>query len=129
MKSIHGENQEIAPEELMSAAIEGDDLVIRLPLELMIWAQRQREESLIVVDKTAMGKWLVENILEYGGDSEIGSTGIEEFLDAAFMEALESAEPWLQGWWEIEEGSEDDDEAEGTISGTTWQPEKNATES
>jgi len=106
MKSIHGENQDVAPEELMSAAIEGNDLIIRLPLDLLIWSQRQREESLHVIDKADMARWLVENILEYGGDSEIGSTAIEDFLDAAFMDALESAEPWLQGWWEVEENSD-----------------------
>lgn len=89
----------------MSAAIDGNDLVIRLPLSLLIWSQFQREESIVVYDKVEMGKWLAQNILEYGGDAEIGSTAIEQFLDSAFMDAIESGELWL-AFFEYEEDSD-----------------------
>ena len=91
-------------DSLMKATIEGDDLVIRLPLELLIWSQKQREESITVIDKQKMARYLTEHILEFGGDPEIGSTAFEDLIDAFFVDALESAEDWLKGWWE--EGDE-----------------------
>ena len=96
-------NNEPKKDELMSAIIEGDSLVIRLPLDLLIWTQRQREDSIIVTDKQKMAQYLAEYILEFGGDSEIGSTAFEDLIDACFLDALENAENWLVGWWELEE--------------------------
>lgn len=99
----------IIPDDvLMKATIEGDDLVIRLPLDLLIWLQTQREESITVIDKQKMAEYLAKHILEFGGDQEIGSTAFEDLIDACFLHALENAEDWLRGWWELEE-----DEGEG----------------
>jgi hypothetical protein len=101
-KEAMSEINAIPDDALMKATIEGDDLVIRLPLDLLIWSQKQREESITVIDKQKMAEYLA-NILEFGGDQEIGSTAFEDLIDACFMHALESAEDWLQGWWELEE--------------------------
>lgn len=98
------ETAEITNDSQMKATIEGEDLVIRLPLDLLIWSQKQREESITVIDKQKMAEYLTKYILEFGGDPEIGSTAFEDLIDAFFMHALESAEDWLQGWWVVEEG-------------------------
>lgn len=95
----------------MTAIVEGDELVIRLPLDLLIWSQEQREESITVIDKQKMAEYLAEYILEFGGDPEIGSTAFEDLIDAFFMHALESAEDWLQGWWELEDEERRSDNA------------------
>lgn len=84
----------------MTAKVEGDELVIRLPLELLIFAQAQREESLTITDKKAMGDYLETYILEFGGDADLGATEFEQLVDKCFMDALESGELWLVGWWE-----------------------------
>lgn len=101
-----GETDEIQDDSQMKAAIEGDDLVIRIPLDLLIWAQKQREDSITVIDKQGMAKYLTEHILEFGGNQDLGSTAFEDLIDACFIDALESAEDWLKGWWE------EDDEGE-----------------
>jgi hypothetical protein len=103
MTHIHGVGDYDKPDELISASIDGDDLVIRLPLDLLIWTQKQREDSMTVVDKAAMAKWLEENILEFGGNGDTGSTAFEDLVDECFIEALESAEYWIVGWWENED--------------------------
>jgi len=92
----------------MTANVEGEELVIRLPLDLLIFAQQKREDSLFVVDKKAMSDYLEKRILDFGGDAEIGSTAFEDLIDSCFMEALENAETWLMGWWEVDDN---DDEA------------------
>ena len=99
---IHGNNPSIPDNELMSVAIEGDDIVIHLPIDLLVWSQAQREESITVIDKQKMAEHIVKHILEFGGDAEIGSTAFEDLIDNYFMNALESAEDWLKGWWEDE---------------------------
>ena len=90
----------------MTAKVEGDDLVIRLPLELLVFPQYHRETSILVTDKNAMGKYLQKYILEFGYD-ELGASEFERLIDSCFMDALENGETWLNGWWEIEdEGDE-----------------------
>lgn len=98
----HGNNPSIPDNKLMSVAIEGDDIVIHLPMDLLVWSQAQREESITVIDKQKMAEHIVKHILEFGGDTEIGSTAFEDLIDNYFMNALESAEDWLKGWWEDE---------------------------
>ena len=102
IECTHGNNPSIPDNELMSVAIEGDDIVIHLPIDLLVWSQAQREESITVIDKQKMAEHIVKHILEFGGDTEIGSTAFEDLIDNYFMNALESAEDWLKGWWEDE---------------------------
>lgn len=96
------------PEELMSASIDGDALLIRIPLDLLVFAQKQREDPIIIQDEKKMAEYLVQKILQFGGDSETGSSAFEVLLDECFVDALESAEDWLLGWWENE--AEDEEE-------------------
>jgi hypothetical protein len=89
----------------MTAKVEGDDLVIRLPLDLLVHSQLHREESMTITDPQAMAAYMAKYILDWGGDAERGSTAFEDFLDAFFMDALESAETWISGWWESDDES------------------------
>ena len=93
---------------LMTASIENDDLVIRIPIDLLIFAQERREDSIFVTNKSEMCKDLVELILNYGGNDDVGSTAFEDFLDDFFIWALEAGKPYLEGWWEREEDEDGD---------------------
>lgn len=76
------------------------DIVIRLPIDLLVWAEEHKEDSpLKIHDKEAMADWIVEQLMEWGGDQDTGSTAFEDFIDGTFMEALEWGEPWLDADW------------------------------
>jgi hypothetical protein len=93
-------------DDLMKAKLEGDRVIIELPLSLLVFAQEHREDSIIVTDEKKMGRYVAENILDFGGDTEIGATEFELLIDKLFTDALENGEDWLNGWWEDEEGEE-----------------------
>ena len=98
------------PKDKFTVTLDGNDLIIRLPLDLLVWSQKIREESMTITNKPKMAQYLIKYILEFGGDPEIGSTAFEDFIDSCFLDALENAEDWLQGWWELED--EDEEQAE-----------------
>ena len=87
----------------MTASIEDDNLVIRVPLDLLIWSQEHRDDPIYVVDKVKMCTDLQNRILDYGGNDDLGSTAFEDFLDNFFYESLENGKLYLEGWWEREE--------------------------
>ena len=101
-KHIHRLEEGISDSELMSAEIENDALVIRIPLDLIIFAQQNREDPITITDKAAMAEYVKENVLEFGAN-EMGYTSFEVLLDNHILDALESGENWLHGWWEGDE--------------------------
>ena len=84
----------------MTASIEDDNLIIRVPLDLLIWSQEQRDNPIYIVDKAEMYTDLQNRILDYGGNDDLGSTAFEDFLDNFFYDSLENGELYLKGWWE-----------------------------
>jgi hypothetical protein len=90
----------------MTASIEDDNLVIRVPLDLLIWSQEHRDDPIYVVDKVKMCTDLQNRILDYGGNDDLGSTAFEDFLDNFFYDSLENGELYLEGWWERNESEE-----------------------
>ena len=87
----------------MTASIEDDNLVIRVPLDLLIWSQEHRDDPIYVVDKVKMCTDLQNRILDYGGNDDLGSTAFEDFLDNFFYESLENGRLYLEGWGERDE--------------------------
>jgi len=90
----------------MTANIENDCLVIRVPIDLLIWSQEQRDDPIYVIDKASMCVDLPNRILDYGGNDDLGSTAFEDFLDNFFYGSLENGELYLEGWWERDEDVE-----------------------
>jgi hypothetical protein len=81
--------------ELMAAKISKGKVVIEIPIDLLKHTQEWREDSIKIRNKKEMSDWVVENILEWGGNQDLGSTAFEDFIDAMFIEALENGEEWL----------------------------------
>jgi len=80
----------------MTANIEGDNLVIRVPIELMEFAQGERPDfPLSVNDTDSMSRWVEKRVLTFGGDSEEGVSEFERFLDKMFVTAYGDGEFWL----------------------------------
>jgi hypothetical protein len=90
-------------DDLMVAKLEGDRVIIELPLSLLRWSQEHRDDSIIILDDQKMGEYVRDQILETGYDAENGSTAFTNMIDNLFTDALESGETWLNGWWEAEE--------------------------
>ena len=84
-------------EELLRTDMVDGEIIVRIPVELIYFAETNRQDfNLVIKDKNKMAQYLAENILEWGGDQETGSTAFEDFLDNMFVDALESGEDWLE---------------------------------
>jgi len=97
----------------ITVTAEDDNIVIRLPIELMVFTQENREDPIYIQDKAKMVKYFTEMLLhfQHGGDTRDGSN-FENLIDDFFSDALESAEDWLWGWWEVDEINGDGNETD-----------------
>lgn len=88
----------MSKKEIMTAATEGNDIVIKIPTALLVFTQKYRPDGggYKIKDKTAMIKYIAENILTFEEDQEDGTTAIQGILDRLFDEAYECAEDWLE---------------------------------
>lgn len=85
----------------ITARIENGKIIVEIPVDLLVFAQKGRPESpYIVTDEEAMAQYVAENVLSFGGDSETGDSAFERLLDSLFDTAYEDAEEWLgaDGW-------------------------------
>lgn len=84
-------------EELMTARIENGKVIIEIPIDFLVVTQENRDDiPYKILDKKAMGDFVAENILEYGGDYETGLTAFHILVDGLFDEAFENGEDWLE---------------------------------
>jgi hypothetical protein len=90
---------EIGGDKVMTTRISNGSILIDIPIELLKWTQEQREDRLKIHNKKNMSEWVRDNILDWGGNDDIGSTAFEDFIDAMFIEALEWGEEWLDADW------------------------------
>jgi hypothetical protein len=85
-------------ENFMSTYYDENYIVIKIPIDLLVFAEKNREDSYNVTDKLEMAKYIAENIIEFShtvGQQEIGSSDFTDLLDRMFTDAYESAETWL----------------------------------
>jgi hypothetical protein len=72
------------------------EILIHIPVDTLFYAMNHRQYyPLIIHDKQKMIDYVVEWLIEWGGDAEVGSTAFEDFLDRMFSDAYESGEDWL----------------------------------
>lgn len=75
---------------------EQNEVLVHVPVDTLFYAMNHRQfYPLKVHCKNKMTDYVLEWITEWGGDSEVGSTAFEDFLDRMFEHALESGEEWL----------------------------------
>jgi len=81
--------------EIMSARVEGDKVIIELPIDFLTITQKYRSDlSYEVNDEISMANYVAENILTYD-EEEDGTTAFHKLVDGLFDEAYESGENWL----------------------------------
>ncbi len=90
----------------MSIEVDSENVIIKIPIDLMVWAQEHRDDPIYIDDVDKMLARIKTDLLEYGGDPEIGATAVELFIDRFFDDSLEWGEDWLHGWWENEDHEE-----------------------
>lgn len=85
----------------ITTSLEGDNVVIRLPIDLLVWSQEHRESGgLIIKNKKAMASYLKNRLLQSRYDSEAGTCALDRMIDDCFDEAYEDGEKWLREWSE-----------------------------
>ena len=80
---------------LIKVLKESNDMVIKIPLDLIITTQKYRDNGYKISDKKAMIKYLIENLAEFDED-ETGCTAFEKFIDGIFDYAYEWGAEWLE---------------------------------
>ena len=87
-------------ENEMIAKIVENKIIIEIPLDLLVFAEENNPDvPFKITDKTDMGKWISENIIEYTnnvGQEETGATVFTDLLDGLFVKAYEDGEVWLE---------------------------------
>ena len=80
--------------------VKDNNIIIELPIDLLKFSQENRDDKLKINNKEQMVNYIVNNILEWGGNADIGSTAFDDFIDAMFIDALEFGEYWLDADWD-----------------------------
>lgn len=84
----------MSAESILRAAIEGEELVVRIGIDTLAFAVGQGngiEPGVKVTDKVEFAYWVARHIVEYGED-ETGTGALGRLLDSMAVEAQESAE-------------------------------------
>lgn len=79
-----------------------EDIVIRIPKELLVFAQSRREEPITILDENDMSTDFVENFIDFG-ETETDISKFHSLLDDWFVSRLEEGANYLKGWWEDNE--------------------------
>lgn len=93
-------------EQSMSAGIENGDLIIRIPVNLLVFAAENNPEYLEVkiTDQYTYAKEVAKRILEFNEDPDTGTTQFQQLLDDIQGDLVEDANDVLKVKW-----SPDDD--------------------
>jgi hypothetical protein len=87
--------------ELITAHLEPNKVVIEIPLELLKFAQENREYMPFKInDVNKLGQWVADNVLDWGGNQDTGSTAFEDILDGVTEDAYSLCEDWLEAAWD-----------------------------
>lgn len=93
----------------IEAKLTKKDIIIRIPIDLLVFAHDNNPDIGNFFQVKCKRKWaqeLVDYILDGGGDSETGLTGLQEFFDNAFGEIIANGSENVK---ELEEDDEDDE--------------------
>ncbi|MBE3093441.1 MAG: hypothetical protein IMZ52_00290 [Actinobacteria bacterium] len=82
--------------KLMQVELDDTDILIRIPIDLLVYAQEWRDSPFRITDKEVMTKWIVKNLLSFTRYNTSEISNFEVFLDEMFDEAIESGELWLE---------------------------------
>ena len=80
-------------DKLMSVEKNQDDVVIRIPIDLLLYAQSHREEPYEITDVDAMIETMKEYLLTKSNYGEYSD--FELFLDEFFSWAYGNCETWI----------------------------------
>lgn len=97
--------------DLMRADYKDGNVVVTIPMSLVQFAQAGRGDFPLIIFKDRLdeaGKWIAENILEFGGDSETGLSRFQQMLDDLCDEAVEDGQDFIA----MEDDCEADEEDE-----------------
>lgn len=87
----------MSEKKILRAAIEGDEVVMRIGIDILAFAARQGngvEPGVEVTDEQAFAAWVAANLIEFDQDSA-GVSAIERVFDAMAVDALEGAQDFV----------------------------------
>jgi hypothetical protein len=89
--------------ELMSTKIENNKLIVTIPLDLLKFAQENRDDPYVIDDPIKMAEYVKNEILYFEYDNNYRDcSNFEYLLDCMFDEAHEMAEDWLHNSYDEE---------------------------
>lgn len=82
---------------VLRAAIEGEELVIRIGVDTLCFAVQQGngiEPGIKITDEQAFASWVASNVIEFDTD-ESGTSALERVFDEMAVDALEGAQTFV----------------------------------
>lgn len=87
----------MSAKSILRAAIENDELVMRIGIDTLAFAVQQGngiEPGVEVTDKRAFAAWVADNLIEFDTD-ESGTSAIESVIDRLAVDAVEGAQTFV----------------------------------
>ena len=81
---------------------ENDDVVIRMPIDLLRWTQERREEPYTISSTNEMIEAMKQHLLEYKQDTYEEDSAFHHFLNDFFDEMYWDGEYWIDGIWNVD---------------------------
>lgn len=75
------------------------NIVITIPADLLIFAQKNRPDIEVKIkkkDMDVMGNYIAKHFVDFDEDQEDGTTRLQQMLDDMFEIAYEDGEEWLE---------------------------------
>lgn len=82
-------------ENQINITSDSENINIQIPIDLLIFAQENRDPSLTINDIQSMVEYFKEYFLDFGRDESKGSD-FEDVLDDFFYDATENGEAWIE---------------------------------
>ncbi len=82
-------------DNLININSDSENINIQIPIDLLVFAQENRDPSLTITDIQEMIEYFKEYFLDFGRDESKGSD-FEDVLDDFFYDATENGETWIE---------------------------------
>ena len=82
-------------DNLINITSDSENINIQIPIDLLVFAQENRDPSLIIYNFQEMAEYFKEYFLDFGRDESKGSD-FEDLLDDFFYDAVENGETWVE---------------------------------
>jgi len=89
----------------ITTRLDGDNIVINIPIELLKFAEESREDPYIINDVEAMVNYFLRKVVQFSHRTNYAEdySDLEILIDNLFDDAFENGELWLDNTWSYDD--------------------------